>query len=271
MKKTRRSFTETQEENFWPSFADIMMLIVMVFLLVMVVLLIKNSDLVSQLKESILAEQRIAESADQIEQQNNELNQELLASEDTLANLQQLLMEKDSELRQLQESNRELVKNQARISAQLEDEQSLKQLAEEELAQTLRTLQTQQEAAELQEKLIADQQGRLINQEADYKELKNKYEKLLKPARSAKGKTVVEVSLNQVAGRDIIRLKEPGKEAIAVDRANMHKILGRYYKKNPKGLYLKIIFPKGSQISQEKAWNFTSTLLNRYDYYYQNE
>lgn len=52
----RLNLSNSQSDNFWPSFADIMTVIVMIFLMVMVVLLIKNWDLIEKLKKSIAAE-----------------------------------------------------------------------------------------------------------------------------------------------------------------------------------------------------------------------
>jgi hypothetical protein len=48
------------EESFWPSFTDIMTVIVMIFLLAMVVLLIRNMELVDQLRATMEAEREAA-------------------------------------------------------------------------------------------------------------------------------------------------------------------------------------------------------------------
>mgnify|MGYP006950044336 CR=1 FL=1 len=47
-------------ESFWPSFTDIMTVIVMIFLLAMVVLLIKNMELVNELRATMEAERNAA-------------------------------------------------------------------------------------------------------------------------------------------------------------------------------------------------------------------
>ena len=43
------------DEGFWPSFTDIMMVVVMIFLLSMVILLMRNLELVSQLRANSVA------------------------------------------------------------------------------------------------------------------------------------------------------------------------------------------------------------------------
>ena len=44
------------QEGFWPSFTDIMTVVVMIFLIAMVVLLVRNMELVSQLRSTMEAE-----------------------------------------------------------------------------------------------------------------------------------------------------------------------------------------------------------------------
>ena len=50
-------------EGFWPSFTDIMTVVVMIFLIAMVVLLVRNIELVSQLRATMEAERIAAELA----------------------------------------------------------------------------------------------------------------------------------------------------------------------------------------------------------------
>ena len=52
------------EDSVWPSFTDIMTVIVMIFLMALVVILIRNVDLVRQLKQTIALEQESAVQSD---------------------------------------------------------------------------------------------------------------------------------------------------------------------------------------------------------------
>ena len=44
-------------ESFWPSFTDIMTVVVMIFLITSVILMVRNMELIDQLRASLLAEQ----------------------------------------------------------------------------------------------------------------------------------------------------------------------------------------------------------------------
>ncbi|NRA68039.1 MAG: hypothetical protein HRU19_26390 [Pseudobacteriovorax sp.] len=260
---------DMEEENFWPSFADIMMLIVMIFLLVMVVLMIKNSDLVIQLKNSILAEQKVSATAQLAEEKNESLAAQLESRDQTISSLRLRLMDMEAE----KESSAMLLE-----SFRLSNEDLRGELVARE--QVISSLDSKLEGANQQisnldsevrrqELTINDLQGSIKRQELDYLSLKDKYQKLLRPARSPKGKVVLEVSLLQNTNSQTIRLKTPEAPVRVVSEQELHRILSGYKSKTPNGLYLKIIFPEGGTISHQDAWSFTSGLLQKYDYYYQ--
>jgi hypothetical protein len=74
-------------EGFWPSFTDIMTVIVMIFLMSMVVLLIKNLELVQQLQHSVESERQAAEIARATTMERNSLDSKLTESESEIAML----------------------------------------------------------------------------------------------------------------------------------------------------------------------------------------
>ncbi|MFV2032561.1 MAG: hypothetical protein ACC663_08695, partial [Gammaproteobacteria bacterium] len=51
----QRQVGHTGDNSFWPSFTDIMMVVVMIFLLTSTILMVKNWELVEQLRESMMA------------------------------------------------------------------------------------------------------------------------------------------------------------------------------------------------------------------------
>ena len=105
---------------------------------------------------------------------------------------------------------------------------------------------------------------------ADFAALDSKYQKLIRPARSPKGKKVVEVSYHRTTYGRGIWLKLPGERtAKIVSEVAMHRQIGKLHRKFPKKLYIKIVFPKGSEVTHQEAWRFTHRLLRDYDYYYQ--
>ena len=73
--------TGPTEESFWPSFTDIMSVIVMIFLLAMVILLLKNMELVQQLRTTMAAERQFAQQAQTSAQEKKLLAQRLTSTE----------------------------------------------------------------------------------------------------------------------------------------------------------------------------------------------
>ena len=94
--------------------------------------------------------------------------------------------------------------------------------------------------------------------------------KLIKPARSAKGKYVAEVYYVKGKKGKIIRFKLPGdKDFQELSLAQVEKQLDKLKQEKGRDLYVKIIIPKDSGLTYNEAWNFMKNLLDKYDYYYQ--
>ena len=79
------------DDSFWPSFTDIMTVIVMIFLLAMVVLLIKNMELVNELRATMEAERSAAELARATGEEKESLTLQLIASGENSGNLEEML------------------------------------------------------------------------------------------------------------------------------------------------------------------------------------
>ena len=58
------------EESFWPSFTDIMTVIVMIFLLAMVILLVRNMELLNELRATMASRQEAMELARSTDAEN---------------------------------------------------------------------------------------------------------------------------------------------------------------------------------------------------------
>ncbi len=115
-----------------------------------------------------------------------------------------------------------------------------------------------------------DGNEKLRSLQGEYDTLDAKYQKLLRPARSSKGKYIVSISYKNRSGKRVIKLK-PGPDASykTVTKSELHKVLEGLKKKHNTDLYLKIIIPKTSGLSYNEAWKFTSNLQRKYDYYHQ--
>lgn len=321
------------ENSFWPSFTDIMMVITMIFLMATSLLVVRNWQLVSELKESIAAEQiasqvienttlenaTLEERLANAEQSNSILRLRALKKEEDLrlsaerialqqTNISQLNLDKDQLNQSLDKANRatdtaileierlsvegqklsNLLSNvEQQLARQKQDTDLVRSeltSAQSEIAElTQSSISQQASISELtQEKLDMDQEKLRLSQEietynqqlltlkGDYETVKSKYEELIKPARSAKGKYIAEVYYVKSKQRDIIRYKQPGDSKFTnLSLTEVEKRLDKLKKQHGKDLYVKIIIPQDSGLTYNEAWEFMRNLLVKYDYYYQ--
>lgn len=309
------------EESFWPSFTDIMTVIVMIFMLAMVILLIRNIELLNQLRATMAAEQEAVELARSTGAENETLEERLIAREHELSMLRMQLMRMEEESEQQEAaitSQRHQIGSLSRERDNLTDQvnrlsverlnltNQVERLSEdssrlqgqvvaanqsiENLNQDLSRIQrrqaatlheldtlrlsynTQEEALEAARVLNLERDQTLAELKTDYKSLKIKYDKLVRPARTARGKTVVEVRYYKTQGDFRIDYKGPGSQNFkSTSRSKLDQILTRLQQEHPDGLYIKVILPKDSGLSYTEAWSFTNHLHQAYDYYFQDE
>jgi chromosome segregation ATPase len=126
-----------------------------------------------------------------------------------------------------------------------------------------------------QEKSLLSQEVESYNQQlltlkGDYETVKSKYEELIKPARSAKGKYIVEVYYVKGQAGNVIRYRQPGdKDFSRLSLAEVEQRLEKLKREQGKNLYVKIVIPQDSGLTYNEAWEFMLNLLVKYDYYYQ--
>jgi hypothetical protein len=138
--------------------------------------------------------------------------------------------------------------------------------------ETLRLSYRDQEAA-LAATLASEQatSEELAELKTDFSDLKIKYDKLVRPARTPKGKTLVEVRYAKVGGKYQIDYRGPGDTSFQrISRKSLDRKLTQL-KKRDNNLYVKVILPKNSGLSYSEAWSFTNHLHKNYDYYFQEE
>lgn len=324
--------SDGHEESFWPSFTDIMMVIMMVFLLVTVTVVLSNTRLLKDLRNSIAAQEQASELAQHTLKENATLEEQLDYFQRQLSSTELELLRSRAQAEQvttdLESTRVELSLAQAQVldrtaalekrgaevqtlQADLTAQTTETERVQTELQQTQRTLatetsrletelqQTKQEQATetgrlrtelqqvqadlvssraeatekddaltaLREKVEADRQ-QLLSLEGNYAELDKKYQKLLKPTRSDKGKTVVEV-MYQRSGYSI---RKPGEATYrTVGAGELDSELGGLKATHGTDLYVKIIIPENSGLSYNQAWAFTRDTLGKYDYYYQED
>lgn len=298
---------DTHEENFWPSFSDVMMVILMTFLLVTVAVLLSNTRLLQDLRSNIAAKDQarlmaastlkenatLEEQLDYYRRQLSSTETELMRSEALVEKTQTQLKEAKT-LAATQASNlaartTELQAVQASLNTVSATSERLQtELTQTKQAQEAETTQLRTELKQVQETLsksqaenlekettltslrmqIEENRKELESLEGDYSQLDQKYQKLLKPSRSSKGKKVVEVMYTS-AGYSI---RKPGDASYqSVGLSQLNSALSDLKLNHGNELYVKIVIPSNSGLSYNQAWAFTRDTLAKYDYYYQED
>jgi len=266
----------SNEESFWPSFTDIMTVVVIIFLIAMLVLLLNNMDLVQRLQSTLAAERAASEQVASTSSQNRDLQDQLLRTQTQVDMLRMQLMDMGEERDHL---TAQLAQNQTNLEqskAELAQERSSRNNLETQLAQASGQLvELGNEHAQQQERIrileterqqAGDQLAALQN---NFATLKVKYDKLVQPARSAKGKYVVNVRIMR-QGSEITRFVQSPEqhEFVAVSETGMYSTLDKLHAGHKDDMYVRIIFPDDSGLSYSEAWEMTEALLRKYDYYY---
>jgi len=277
-------------ESFWPSFTDIMTVVVMIFLLTSVVLMVRNWELIDQLRTSMLAEQKASEVIRSTSEENATLEEQLAQAQHELSVMRMRLMQakeiNDSLNIEVNDKERQLIvllaDNQKLQNTIIDNDRKIDEQADQ-IKTAIIDLDKlrdsyEQQSAELRSSrdrviVLSEQKDTQANELASLKSefgsLQTKYDKLVKPARTAKGKYVVEVNYQKVNGKGRIRFKDAGdSEYRTVNLDELNTILGKLKKKHDKKLYVKIIIPEDSGLSYNEAWTFMKDLLEKYDYYY---
>jgi len=298
---------DTGGDSFWPSFTDIMMVVVMIFMIASTLLMVRNWDLVRELRATIESEREAEAMARSATETSETLEERLAQAQHEISQIRMQLMRANEENRatgrQLEESREQAMalesakqrltlslqqaQREARLNAdslrqqqaefaQLQDTyNTTRQRLEEtvtELQQLEQTSQKQSvELEELRQKQSSSRQE-FAHLEGEYADLKVKYDRLFKPARSAKGKYVVSVRYRKIDGKYKLELKDAEDGSYeTVSREQMHARLAKLKGEHSDKLYVKVVIPEDSGLSYNEAWNFTFNLLEQYDYYHQGD
>jgi chromosome segregation ATPase len=267
----------------------------------MVVLLIRNMDLVNELRNTMEAERLAAEQAAETGAQNQSLSMRLTSARERIAQLQLELAEARSLAQERELRDQALIEEQRRDLATLLSERNdlAEQLAiaritteqqEQQLADSQMQIQGLQarldnaieqrrsidaRLAQAQEQLAIaqreqkDSEQRYQQLSGEYSDLRVKYDKLVRPARSPKGRYVVELRYAKRDGKYQIGFREgTSGDYQYLPETELHQQLRELKGGHDEGLYLKIIIPEDSGLSYTEAWVFTRDMLALYDYYH---
>ena len=208
--------------------------------------------------------QRLAEQVSSLDVMRVSLETEITALRTELASLVRASISNE---RALQASQLE---GEA-LSAQLAETALEYRLTKEELAY-LRAEYAEEVAkfGKERELLMMAHQQELDVLREQHSDLESKYNRLVRPARSTVGRFVVEVRFRKEgeARRYSIRPVAGGLEE-EVSETDLHRRLTVLKAQHGDKLYTKVIIDDNS-VTHGEAWSFTSKILNRYDYYYQN-
>ncbi len=184
--RLNRQDNQSQDSSFWPSFTDIMTVIVMIFLIALVVLLLRNMDLVKQLRATMEAEHTAIELARTTGEEKASLVLKLIKAESKLSMLRMQLMQ----LQEAYQKHENTIDTQATHLSDLLAERERLTLRKDQLeaktfslSQQLKGAQStistlEQEKGALEQKLESSQQ-QLAEMHSDIGNLESRHETTL--------------------------------------------------------------------------------------------
>ncbi len=209
------------------------------------------------------------------------LTQDRQRQDEKIASLTRENQRLDEEIASLTQDKQRLAQESQAYSRELlifkDESRALLSSARAEIDLLSRSSQTQQLSITSlkQDKLflkreVEDYNRQLLALKGQYDVVKSKYEELVKPARSAKGKYIAQVFYIKGESGKIIRYKQPGDSGFTdLPLAEVEKRLSRLKAQKGKDLYVQIIIPENSGLTYNEAWDFMRKMLVKYDYYYQ--
>ena len=292
--------------SLWPSFTDIMTVILMIFMLTMTMVIIKNADLARKLLFRESEQQKAARALEESRQLQEQLKitvtnleeklrtkeMEIILLGDEIKVLESSLEAKLALISALEARQQDLQRDVQQLESAVADarveKEALQKESEEKIAAI--TEQTRQQIEEFNRKFAAlmqqlsQQQETVVVLNTEKRELElalakqrkafvvleDKYNRLIGPARSPLGKMVAAVQYAKKDGRYRILFKDIDTDVFEeIDRKQLDSRLEQRKTQFKGKLYVKVIIPEDSGLSYNEAWNFTRDILSRYDYYYQ--
>ena len=257
------------EEGFWPSFTDVMMVVVIVFLLSSTVVVLHNWELVRQVQGALLEQARAQQEAGELSAGQARLRAQLAETEERLRFVRLELEGREralaGSLEQIEALSRELQGNLERGVRQ-----------ERELGEIRERLAALRRDKELGERMFVEVQARERQTRDELAALRDEHERmgrehraLVRPARSALGKTVASVRHQLRNGRPAYELRAPDAAGFEpLGATELHRRLAALKAQHGERLFIRIVIPMDSGLSYQEGWRFSLDLLNRYDYYY---
>ncbi|HFC93218.1 MAG TPA: hypothetical protein ENJ51_10455 [Leucothrix mucor] len=243
--------------------------------------IIKELNAISAQKEKQLEEktaflaQMEAKFQQQLAQKNaqlSKLNNQQQAQEKELQIAQKKVAMQMKQLVLLQQQDKQNEEKASDLQGQVETLQNSLKENSTQYSTLQQQLKQQTSAFDVLKKQRQTDETQLLSLQGELDSLDEKYQKLLRPARSSKGKYVVAVTYTKRRGHGVYRLRlNPEGEYKNVSRQQLEHQLTKLKKKHGTDLYVKVIIPENSGLSYNDAWKFTSTMQKSYDYYFQKD
>jgi len=234
-----------------------------------------HSQLEASRNETSKSELRLSQTQKKLKQLGFARDKLLIVHDNALDELQQARQragDAEAELERVQAGQADMLRDQGHLKN--------KQVASEAaLAAARKQAEEMQLRLEIQEQALTQAMARLeqadlslSGMQEEYSSLKLKYEDLIKPARSAEGRYLVEVRISKEDDRLITRFRESREAKFDImERTVLEQRLSELQDRHKNGLYIRVIIPEDSGLSYNEAWSFTSSIHGRFDYYYQDQ
>jgi len=167
------------DDSFWPSFTDIMTVIVMIFLIATTVLIVKNWELVRELEQRILKEKDISAALKITIVEKNKTHNDLLAS---IEAKNQMSLELEASIVALQKTNEIAEQNQAQnvtLEQQLNQAEINQKLLKLQLLKAKEKISLDQDELKNKTQSIESKQQQVINLQEIKSELELQLKQLL--------------------------------------------------------------------------------------------
>jgi len=165
----------TVDDGFWPSFTDIMTVIVMIFLMGMVVVLLQNMEVTNNMKSALLEKQKATELAKSTFEEKSIVSNRLSDAEEELARLRMMIILAKDQRKTMEQQLSTAKQELQTLSAQFTSLEQAHNTVKEEKEQTDRQLekksqllvQTSSQLSQTESQLndLVQQQERLIQQQ----------------------------------------------------------------------------------------------------------
>jgi DNA repair exonuclease SbcCD ATPase subunit len=200
------------------------------------------------------------------------LESEVANKKADLAAAREAIQNKDLQLNNAQSNIRSLESNIRTLQGNVAGLQSQLATSQDQASELQAQVNARQQELDRARELAGSTERKYLVLVGEHDDLRVRYDKLIKPARSSNGRHLVEVRYWKEDASYRISWREGNADPFQdITRKQLDLVLTRLSAEQENGLYIKVIFPENSGLSYNEAWSFTSHLHRNYDYYFKEE